>query len=517
MEEKILNEEITGNGPIEKDIAIKAMKSICKIKLINKEVNRYGTGFFVKLSDSLKCFITNYHVLNPNSIDWKIELEIWNKKKVLLNLKEQHIKFFERPIDITVIEINNLMDNFKDIEFLDYDNNYNQKGYIIYKDVDIFSIHHPLGKDAVCAVGKIINLKSNEFDHNILTEQGSSGGPIILLNNNINFLPVIGVHKLKNIKTDINSGTFIGEILKETINDFNKNNNNNLIIGEISIEKRNKLKENVNKLEGLFTQIEKPINEIKIKFEEIIKSKEDLILKVQVIFTKIRNALNFKEDQLLMDIEEKYKNNYLKEDLIEEIKRLPNKIKSSIDKGKIIEEQWDEKNFNSLINDSIIIENSIQDINKFNDNIKKSGSNKYSKIEYSIDENQINNLLNTIKNFGKITKEGDKEIVEEMKQHINEKENPDNKYYVIMNIKGWEKDQDLETLGKKIISTIKKEGLQWNTEYKLEENTFGIKKLIVSFLYEEDKISRKEIIDELKSWTDEIQSVDIVSINKSYI
>ena len=93
----------------------------------------------------------------------------------------------------------------------------------------------------------------------------------------------------------------------------------------------------------------------------------------------------------------------------------------------------------------------------------------------------------------------------------------DNKYYVIMNIKGWEKEQDLETLGKKIISTIKKEGLQWNTEYKLEENAFGIKKLIVSFLYEEDKISRKEIIDELKSWTDEIQSVDIVSINKSYI
>ena len=235
MDEKILHGEITGNGPIQKDIAIKVMKSICKIKVINKEANRYGTGFFVKLSGFLKCLITNYHVLNPNFIDSKIELEIWNKKKILLNLKEQHIKYYKRPIDITIIEINNLMDIFKDILFLDYDNNYKQKEYIIYDDVDIFSIHHPLGKDAVCAIGKIINLNGYEFDHTILTEPGSSGSPIILINNDINFLPVIGIHKLKHIESDINRGTFIGEILNEILNDFKKNNNN-FIIAEIYIK-----------------------------------------------------------------------------------------------------------------------------------------------------------------------------------------------------------------------------------------------------------------------------------------
>ena len=83
--------------------------------------------------------------------------------------------------------------------------------------------------------------------------------------------------------------------------------------------------------------MEKSINEIKIIFEEINKSKEDLKLKVQSIFTKIRNALNEKEDKLLSDIDKQYDDKYFKEDLIKESEKLPNKIKKSIDKGKIIE------------------------------------------------------------------------------------------------------------------------------------------------------------------------------------
>ena len=176
-------------------------------------------------------------------------------------------------------------------------------------------------------------------------------------------------------------------------------------ITKIKDEKRNKLKDNINKLEGLSNQIEKSINEIKIIFEEINKSKEDLKLKVQEIFTKIRNILNEKEDQLLLDIDNKYDNKYFKEDLIKESERLPNKIKKSIDKGKIIEKEWDENNLSSLINDCINIENSIKEINKINDNIKKSKSNKDTKIIYNIDEEQIDILLNKIKNFGNIITE----------------------------------------------------------------------------------------------------------------
>ena len=56
-----------------------------------------------------------------------------------------------------------------------------------------------------------------------------------------------------------------------------------------------------------------------------------------------------------------------------------------------------ENNLSSLINDCINIENGIQEINKINDNIKKSKSNKDSKIIYNIDEEKINILLDKIK------------------------------------------------------------------------------------------------------------------------
>ena len=174
------------------------------------------------------------------------------------------------------------------------------------------------------------------------------------------------------------------------------------LIKEIEAEKRNKLKENINQLEGLANQMEKSINEIKIIFEEINKSKENLKLEVQSIFTKIRNALNEKEDKLLSDIDNQYDNKYFKEDLIKESERLPNKIKKSIDKGKIIEKEWEKNNLSSLINDCIKIEKNIQEINEINENIKKSKSNKDLKIEYNIRDEQINILIDSIQNFGKI-------------------------------------------------------------------------------------------------------------------
>ena len=171
----------------------------------------------------------------------------------------------------------------------------------------------------------------------------------------------------------------------------------------IKEEKKNKLKENISNLEDLYNQIEKAINELKRIYEGINKSKDELKLKIQTIFTKIRSALNEKEDKLLSDIDEEYDNIYFKEDLIKESEKLPNKIKKSIDKGKIIEKEWDENNLISLINDCIIIENNIKEINKINSNITKSNLNNNSKIECHIDEEQINELINNIQNFGKIT------------------------------------------------------------------------------------------------------------------
>ena len=64
---EVLNE----HKPVPLNIAIKVMKAICKIKIETKKGILYGTGFFMNYSDSLKCLITNYHVINP-SLEMKI-------------------------------------------------------------------------------------------------------------------------------------------------------------------------------------------------------------------------------------------------------------------------------------------------------------------------------------------------------------------------------------------------------------------------------------------------------------
>ena len=231
-------------------------KSICKIIIKDKEKNEFessGTGFFLRFPNSLKSLITNYHVLNPTIFQKIIEIEIYNQKKMILNVNNRYIKYFDKPKDVTVIEIKDYDDIYNDIEFSYCDNNYSQNGYYIYKDVDVFSIEHPLGKDSHFGYGKIIYINGYEFYHNIPTQSGSSGSPIILLNNNINIIQVVGIHKKGNKQLGLNLGTFIGEIINEINNDITnkitkekntqrfednkdeKDENSNYIIAEIYI------------------------------------------------------------------------------------------------------------------------------------------------------------------------------------------------------------------------------------------------------------------------------------------
>ena len=176
-------EKIIGPKPIPMNIAIKALKSICKIMVKIKNKAYYGTGFFMNISNSQKYLITNYHIINPNVINNDIIIEIHNNKKMKLNINNRVIKYFPEPKDITIIEMKNYDDIYNDIEFLYYDTNYIQTGYNIYKNVDVFSIEHPLGDSASCASGQIKNINGFEFTHDINTDNGSSGCPIILLNN----------------------------------------------------------------------------------------------------------------------------------------------------------------------------------------------------------------------------------------------------------------------------------------------------------------------------------------------
>ena len=210
-------------------------QSICKIiiKKINNNNNIYGTGFFMKVSDAKKYLITNYHILSKNNINDDIEIEKYNQKTVKLNLNNRKIEYIPQPKDISIIEIKNNDEIYNDILFLDYDSNYN-KGYKnIYKNARIFLIEG----NTEFKSGRIINVNGFEFVHNISTEEGAYGSPIMLYNKNMNLIKVIGIHKKSDHDKKLNSGTFIGEIIKNEIL------NNNYIISEIVI----KDDENVNK------------------------------------------------------------------------------------------------------------------------------------------------------------------------------------------------------------------------------------------------------------------------------
>ena len=277
-EDIYVNEALTGHKPVPLGISNKVKESVCKIIIKKKRAIIYGTGFFLKISESLKFLFANYHTINKDLINDNIEIEIWNKEKMSLNLKKRYIKFYpEKSKDVTIIEIKEEDKIYEKIKFLDYDLNYKERGYSSYQDAYVFTLQYPSGDDISSGSGKILSINNYEFTHDISTEKGSSGCPIILLNNNINLILVIGIHKCANISKSINCGTFIGEIINEFKNNskITKKESND-IIAKINIKDKevNKFIRIINSYENYMeyngkTSLQKCKNEKKIKECEI--------------------------------------------------------------------------------------------------------------------------------------------------------------------------------------------------------------------------------------------------------
>ena len=76
-------------------------------------------------------------------------------------------------------------------------------------------------------------------------------------------------------------------------------------INEIENEKKIKLKENIKCLESLFLNLNESISKLKNICQKIEEEKEELKMKIQNIFTKLRNFLNDREDELLLNVDKK--------------------------------------------------------------------------------------------------------------------------------------------------------------------------------------------------------------------
>ena len=153
-------------------------------------------------------------------------------------------------------------------------------------------------------------------------------------------------------------------------------------------------------MEKFSVKIENSFNEIKKIIESINKNKDILKEKISKIFTKIRNAINEREDEILLQVD----NILFKEDIIKKYEKLPNEIKKSLEKGKILDEKWDsdDSNLNKKINDCINIENNLNYILDINNNIDKYNSQEINLTFYPEKEEEINTFLESIKKFGNV-------------------------------------------------------------------------------------------------------------------
>ena len=176
-------------------------------------------------------------------------------------------------------------------------------------------------------------------------------------------------------------------------------------IEKIKDEKKIKLNENIKLLEELSKNLEDMINELKIIFENISKDKEEIKLNVQKIFTKLRTSLNEREDEILAEIDNKYYSNFFNENIIKESNKLPNKVKKSLEIGKLLNQEWNNNNdkLSSKINDCINIENDINNIIDIKNNIEKSKSINKFKINFIFDDKDFNEYTKSIKSLGSIS------------------------------------------------------------------------------------------------------------------
>jgi elongation factor 1-beta len=93
------------------------------------------------------------------------------------------------------------------------------------------------------------------------------------------------------------------------------------------------------------------------------------------------------------------------------------------------------------------------------------------------------------------------------------KEKPIAKSLIIFEVKPYEAETDLDELAKSIL-TIEMDGLFWKTEYKKEPIAYGVNKLVIGCVVEDEKVSTDDLQEKIEAFDELVQSVDIACFNK---
>lgn len=87
------------------------------------------------------------------------------------------------------------------------------------------------------------------------------------------------------------------------------------------------------------------------------------------------------------------------------------------------------------------------------------------------------------------------------------------KSLIIFEVKPYEAETDLDNIAKKILE-IEMDGLFWKTEYKKEPIAYGVNKLVIGCVIEDEKISTDDIQEKIEAFEEDVQSVDIAVFSK---
>ena len=86
------------------------------------------------------------------------------------------------------------------------------------------------------------------------------------------------------------------------------------------------------------------------------------------------------------------------------------------------------------------------------------------------------------------------------------------KSMVVIEVKPWEADQDLNALWKKIVTEMAFDGLKWGEACQLVDVAFGIKKIVMSCVIKMD-VSMDDVTEAIQGLEDAVQPVATVSMN----
>ena len=175
----------------------------CVCRIFN---NGEGTGFFTKIpfkSKLLPVLITNNHIIGRDDIKNNKKITLYlNKDKIekVFKIDNERLRYTNEKLDITIIEIREKEDKLKN-KYLELDegiinyfesNKNKNPNYLNnkYCNESIYIINYPKDKDIVVSYGKPPKLNELEIKHYCSMGPGSSGSPILLINNQ----KLIGIH-----------------------------------------------------------------------------------------------------------------------------------------------------------------------------------------------------------------------------------------------------------------------------------------------------------------------------------